>query len=61
MRFIIVAAAAIATISHTHQAIPYSGDAGVSVCGGVSVGVGVAADAGVGSGAIYSTEPMSWS
>ena len=60
MMFTIVVAAAITTISHTHQAIPYSSDAGVSVCAGVGVAVAIGADAGGDSEAVYSTEPMSW-
>jgi len=50
MTFIAVVAVAIATISHTHQATPYSGDAGVSVR--AAVGVAVVTDVGIGVGVV---------
>ena len=62
MTFPTVVTTATATISQTHQGIPYSGGAGVGVSVGVGVGVGVGAGAGVGidvgSGAIYFNEHM---
>ncbi len=76
MTFTIVVAAESATISHTHQAILYSGGAGVgagvgtAVVGGTGVGAGIGTGVVggtgivvgdvVGSGAIYFNEPTSW-
>ena len=72
--FTIVVARAIVTISHTHQAIPGSGCAGVGAfaggkagaVGNTETGNGVVGSAGGGDGAalspveIYFTEPISW-